>query len=142
MKKEKRKLNEQYRLWAEQLIATEPELEYIKNSNVRIAYLESDKENHRKDKIIYGQCEKVQNKNQWAIDYDFTITLYQPNLIYFDEPQIKILLFHELLHIGIDEEKGTYSTVPHDLEDFKTIIDRFGTDWMYREFTNNLEEIE
>lgn len=142
MKKEKRKLNEQYRLWAEQLIETEPALEYIKNSNVRIAYLESDKENHRKNKIIYGQCEKVQNKNQWAIDYDFTITLYQPNLIHFDEPQIKILLFHELLHIGIDEEKGTYSTVPHDLEDFKTIIDKFGTDWMYRTFSNNLEEVE
>ena len=48
------------------------------------------------------------------------------------EEQIRILIFHELLHIGIevdDDGEEHYSCVPHDLEDFKQIIDRFGTDW-------------
>jgi hypothetical protein len=34
--------------------------------------------------------------------------------------------------IGIEfnaDGSETYSVKPHDLEDFKLIIDRFGTDW-------------
>ena len=37
-----------------------------------------------------------------------------------------------MLHVGIEEnEDGTenYSVKPHDLEDFKLVIDKFGTDW-------------
>jgi hypothetical protein len=48
------------------------------------------------------------------------------------EAQMGILLFHELLHIGIEpgpDGEETYSVNHHDLEDFKVIIDRYGTDW-------------
>ena len=39
---EHRTLNENYQRIAEDLIQNEPELAYIKDSRVRIAYLESD----------------------------------------------------------------------------------------------------
>ena len=50
----------------------------------------------------------------------------------FTEDQMRILLFHELLHIGIEfteDGQEKYSIKPHDYEDFKIIIDRYGTDW-------------
>lgn len=62
---EHRQINENYRAIAEKLIAQEPALVYIKDSRVKITYLEEE----------------------------------------------------------------TYSVRKHDLEDFKEIIDRYGTDW-------------
>ena len=130
---EHRTLNENYAAIAQELIDKEPELAYIKDSRVRIAYLESDQSKKAdKDKLVLGECEKVAAKNKWAINYDFTITLFKNNLIGLSPAQIKIVLFHELLHIGIEpgsEDDEIYSVRKHDLEDFKIIIDRFGTEW-------------
>lgn len=130
---EVRHLNDNYRTIAEALIDSEAELQYIKDSRVRIAYLESNQPKKAdKDKLVLGECEKVAPKNRWAIDYDFTITLFKENLVGLSEEQIKIVLFHELLHVGIERDPDggeSYSVVKHDLEDFKVIIDRYGTDW-------------
>ena len=130
---EHRQINENYQRIAEDLIQNEPELQYIKDSRVRIAYLESD--NAKKadtDKLVLGECEKVQAKNKWAINYDFTITLFKKNLVGLSADQIRIVMFHELLHVGIEpgpEGDEIYSVRKHDLEDFKLIIDKFGTEW-------------
>ena len=129
---EHRIVKEEYKQIAGRLIDTVPELAYIKDSNVKIAYLESDQAKKvDKDKLVLGECEKVQSKNRWAIDYDFTITLFEPNLYGLSAKQIEIVLFHELLHVGIDygETGEVYSVRKHDLEDFKIIIDKYGTDW-------------
>lgn len=130
---ELREINDNYREIAEALISTEPELKYIKDSSVRIAYLQSDSTKKLGgDKLVHGECEKVQTKNQWAINYDFTVTLFYNNNIGMSPEQIKTLLFHELLHIGIDyaDDGGeVYSIKKHDLEDFKIIVDRYGVNW-------------
>jgi len=130
---EHRQINKNFEAIAAELIDTMPELKYIKDSRARIAYLESDQaKKSGPDKIVHGECEKVAPKNKWAINYDFTITLYVNNNIGMSAEQIKILLFHELLHVGIDmgpDGDETYSIIKHDLEDFKIIIDRYGTDW-------------
>ena len=125
---EKRTLNKDYEKLAYQLIDSEDELEYIKNSNVKIAFLESDKKKKSKGRVVFGECEKVQDKNKWGIPYDFTITLFKPNIAKFSIKQLEIVLFHELLHVGISD-KGKLSIIPHDLEDFKLIIDKYGTNW-------------
>ena len=130
---EHRQINENYRSIAEQLIESEPELAYIKNSSVKITYLESDQSKKAdKDKLVLGECEKVAAKNRWAITSDFTITLFKNNLVGLSPEQIKIVLFHELLHVGIEpgpEGIEIYSVRKHDLEDFKLIIDKYGTEW-------------
>ena len=130
---EHRKINENYRAIAEQLIESEGELAYIKNSRVKITYLESDQcKKDGKEKLVLGECEKVAAKNRWAISSDFTITLFVNNLVGLSPEQIKIVLFHELLHVGIEpgaDGDEIYSVRKHDLEDFKLIIDKFGTDW-------------
>ena len=83
-------------------------------------------------KVVKAQCEKISDKYKWGIPCDFTITVFEPNCEGMTEEQMKMLIFHELLHVKIsykDDGTETYGINPHDLEDFKLIIDRFGTDW-------------
>ena len=130
---EHRQINENYQRIAEDLIQNEPELAYIKDSRVRIAYLESDSAKKADEThLVMGECEKVAAKNRLAINYDYTITLYKKNLVGLSADQIRIVMFHELLHVGIEpgpEGDEIYSVRKHDLEDFKLIIDKYGTEW-------------
>lgn len=115
---------------AVKLIQEDPELEYIKNSNVKIIYLVSDLAKKSGQMVVNGQCEKVADKYRWAIDADFTITLFTPNTVGMDDTQLMILVKHELLHIGIDGDK--YGIAPHTLQDFKSIVREYGVDWAQR----------
>ena len=110
------------------LIDSEPSLEELKESGLTIIFLASEDEKKKAGKLVFGQCEKVSEKYKWGIPCDFTITIFEPNVENFTDEQIMILLFHELLHIGFSE-KGEPYVKPHDLEDFKVIIDRYGTHW-------------
>lgn len=129
---DRRTLNERYSEIARELIETEDALLDIKNSQATIVYLSSEHKKKSGDKLVLGQCEKVADKYKWGIPADFTITVFEPNIEGFSDEQIKMLLFHELLHVGIEfnaDGSETYSIKQHDLEDFKLIIERFGTDW-------------
>ena len=93
--------------------------------------------------IAWSTCSFVTflAKYKWGIFADFTITLFVKNNVGMSEEQIRTLLFHELLHIGIEpgpDGDEIYSVRNHDLEDFKVIIDRFGTDWATKQ--NNVKE--
>ena len=129
---ENRRVCGDYEAIAKEIIQTEDLLSDIANSKARIVYLSSDKDKHTKDKTIFAECEKVQDKNKWSIPADYTITVYEPNTKDFTPEQMRILLFHELLHIEITfKPDGTevYSVRDHDYADFKVIIDRYGTKW-------------
>lgn len=124
---EARQINERYQTIAQKLINERKELEYIKHSNVQIICLSSDRAKKSGTGFVYGECEKVSPRYRWGIPYDFTITIFEPNVEGLSLEQIEILMFHELLHIGINGE--CYSVRKHDLEDFRTIIELYGTDW-------------
>ena len=127
-----RRINEEYTAIGMELINTEPDLAYIKNSEASIIFLESDSEKSKGGNFILGQCEKVQSKHKWAIPCDFTITVFTPNIQGFTDEQIRVLLFHELLHVGIEKKSDNtemYFINPHDLEDFRLIINKFGANW-------------
>lgn len=129
---ETRQLNEKYSEIAADLIQKEPLLDRIRQSEATIVYLSSDKEKKSKGKLVLGECEKINPKYKWAIPADFTITVFEPNVIGLSEDQIRILLLHELLHVKIeldDNGEEKYSINPHDIEDFRLIIDRYGLDW-------------
>lgn len=128
---ETRRLSDEYAEIAMDLIRTEPELEYIRESNVEILFLASDLEKKSKKRVIFGECEKVPDKWKWSVPCDFTITIFEPNVERFTDDQIRILLFHELLHVGIevDGNEEKYYAAPHDIEDFRTILDRYGMEW-------------
>jgi hypothetical protein len=127
-----RTINEHYAEIGMDLIQTEDALVDIANSQATIIYLSSEHKKVASGKKVLGQCEKVADKYKWGIPCDFTITVFEPNVEGMTEEQLRMLIFHELLHVGIEynaDGTETYSVRPHDLEDFKLIIDRFGTDW-------------
>ena len=127
-----RKINRYYSDIADELIHMEPSLRTIFDSNAKIVFLSSDNAKTNKGKLVFGQCEKVADKYKWGIPADFTITVFEPNVQKFTEDQIRILLHHELLHVGIDKKADgseSYSIVDHDIEDFKLILDKYGTGW-------------
>lgn len=129
---DKREINERYAEIGMDLIKNEDALADIANSHATIIYLSSEHKKSSSGKIIHAECEKVSEKYKWGIPCDFTITVFEPNVEGMTDEQIRILIFHELLHVGITFDSDgaeTYSVKPHDLEDFKLIIDRFGTDW-------------
>lgn len=128
-----RKINEHYAEIGRELIESEPELEDIRFSEATICYLSSEHEKTADGKAVLGQCEKIQEKYKWAIPCDFTITLFEPNIEDLSEEQIRIVILHELLHVGIrvNNETGEedYYVKPHDVEDFRYLIDNYGIDW-------------
>lgn len=128
---ETREINEEYAQIGMELIQEDEALEYIRNSQVTIMFLESDREKKGKGKVIFGECEKVPDKWKWAVPCDFTITIFEPNVERLTEEQMRILLLHELLHVGIeiDGNEEKYYTVSHDIEDFRIILERYGMEW-------------
>jgi hypothetical protein len=127
-----RVIREEYAEMAHKIIEEEDALIDIANSHATIVYLGSDNEKKSKGNLVLGECEKVSDKYKWGIPADFTITVFEKNVIGFTDEQMRILLFHELLHVGIefmDDGSEKYSIRPHDYEDFKIITDRYGTEW-------------
>ena len=127
-----RTISEKYAKIGHELISEEDELSDLYMSTASIIYLSSQHKKIEKKEKIYAQCEKVPNRYKWGIPADFTITIFEPNVEGFTDEQLRILIYHELLHIGIkfnDDGTETRFIRPHDLEDFKLIINKFGTDW-------------
>lgn len=100
---------------------------FPKLTTVSIAWLSSDKAKMNNGKRVHAECSKVTEKYDWCCPYDFTITVYEPNVLGFTDEQMKILLEHELMHIGVDENR--LYIVPHDAEEFTEIIRKYGIDW-------------
>ena len=101
-----------------------PELE-----GLRIAWLASDKEKKKgRTNRVCADCKKASPAYSWCCDYDYIITVYEPNVSYMTEEQLKILLEHELLHIDYEPEERM-TVKPHDAEEFVQIIKKYGIDW-------------
>jgi hypothetical protein len=116
---------------ADQIIARFPELSIIPEYSIRIGYVMSQ-ERPQGTKVKYADCRKVKLCYQAWLPFDFIITFYEPNTELLSENQKKILMLHELKHIGIGE-KGL-KLEEHSIEDFKDILKRYGIDWnMYDE---------
>ena len=129
---DKREINEEYAQIGAELVDTEECLIDIKNSEATIIYLSSWQRKTSDGNPVCALCERVPDKYKWGIPCDYTITVYEQNVADFTDEQIRILLLHELLHVKITfnaDGTETYGTNPHDLSDFKLIIDRYGTEW-------------
>lgn len=122
--------SEELRKLGEKLIQKHKEFEDIRDAEVRIGYCVSDDARIRDGKAVLGECTKVKPLYQAFIPYDFLITFFEPNIEELSKKQKEILMMHELLHIGISTVgELTYRIVPHDVEDFREIIERYGLDW-------------
>ena len=114
------------------LIDEEPLFAHSRDSEATVVVLESDRAKTSRGRTVFGECERVADKNKWAIPADFTVTVYGPNCSGMDDEHLGRVLFHELLHVGIGHDKDgneVYSVRPHDFEDFRECVSRWGMDW-------------
>ncbi len=108
-------------------------LENLRNYRyeVRIGYQWSDEDKIKDNMIVFADCEKVKPKLKQFIDYDFIITFYEAARD-ISENAKKILMYHELRHIGIKEKVDgdlSFYIVQHTVQEFREIIDKYGLDW-------------
>lgn len=108
-----------------------PELWTITEAGIRVGFLKSYKEKKSGRKRILGECINVPELYSDLLHVDFLIVIYEKNVVGLSLDQMKILLWHELKHIGIKETDGEpiYIVNPHDREEFDSIIDRAGLYW-------------
>jgi len=108
-----------------------PELWFIRDAEIRIGFLKSWKEKKTGRRLVYGECIRLPELYQDLLGYDFFIVIYEANAVALTLNQKKILMWHELLHVGIDDESGEpkYVINPHDREEFDSIISRAGLKW-------------
>lgn len=111
----------------EQVIAGMPELSHIPTYDIKIGFVISYKSKKQDGKIVAADCRKVETVYQAYLPFDFIVTFYEPNMAYMTDNQKKVLMLHELKHIGIGP-KGL-RIEPHDIEEFETIITRYGLRW-------------
>lgn len=128
----KYKLTEEYDDILEQLLARESELKYITDNGVAVGIVASETEKKKGGNLVYADCRKVSEMYRLFTPFDFIITVYEPNCMHLSPNQMKVLVFHELLHVGAertDKDEVKLSIRAHDFEDFRIIVKRFGEDW-------------
>lgn len=123
--------SQEYEELAHAVIDALPELGFIRDAEIRIGFLRSWKEKKTGRRLVYGECIKPPELYQDLLGYDFFIVIYEVNAAALTLNQKKILMWHELLHVGIDDssEEPKYVVNPHDREEFDSIISRAGLKW-------------
>lgn len=110
----------------ESILAKFPELNVIKEYDIRVGFVVSQ-ENPGGTKIKYADCRKLKWTYKAFLPFDFLITFYDRNTELLSDNQKKIVMLHELKHIGIGE-KGM-KLEEHDKEDFANILEEYGIRW-------------
>lgn len=104
-----------------------------------IKYMRCDKSKRNGNMIVYADTEKLSDKLSALTGVDFVITFYK------DAEELtmvahRILMEHELMHICWDEEKK--KIVPHDVQDFAQIINKYGLQWHQTQQVSMFDEEE
>lgn len=73
----------------------------------------------------YADVRKVNPPYTYVTSVKFIMTVYEKNILEFSDAQLHALVLHELMHI---DETFT-KLLKHDLEDFRAIVDLFGSNW-------------
>lgn len=115
---------------AEKVIEENANLHHLKDERCRIAYQYSDDKKTSRGKIVFADTEKVKDKLKAMIPYDFVVTFYQPNTANLTDDKMEKLMYHELRHVGFDPAEGKFTIIPHEIEDFRDIVDSWGIDWI------------
>lgn len=120
--------SEELRALAERVIKENERFRALREG-CRIGYQWSDTAKRNGQKIIYADTERVKEKLKGFTPYDFIITFYRPHCEALDGQRMEILMYHELLHVGYGED-GKCTIQPHDVEDFREIVERYGVGWV------------
>ena len=121
-----------------EVIERNDEFVELRTPGCRILCLWGDDVRKSKGRLVYADTEKVKDKYKVLFPYDYIITFYAPLCKTLNPAVLKHLVYHELLHIDYEEGRGgeqdytanRYRIRPHDIEDFRSVTDRWGLDWI------------
>lgn len=114
---------------ADKVISKEKAIKHLQDEKCRIIYQYSSEEKKAYNKTVYADTEKIKEKYKAVMPYDFIVTFYEPNCANLSEDKMERLMYHELRHVGFEGE-GKYRIIPHEIEDFRDIVDNWGIDWI------------
>ena len=111
---------------AEEIIkAHHPHLE-----DEEIEYVFRSKASVRGTKVILGLAKKMRGLVSFlsrdSMDTYFLMDIAKDTWETLTDKQKRALVDHELCHFGIDEDDGSRYIIPHDVEEFAIIIERYG----------------
>ena len=118
-----------------EIIETHELLEELRESKVKVLFLEDGSPKKKSGLTVFGDCSKVSRRMKFLTDADFIIRIYVKNCgdALFDEAKYKILLLHELMHVGVRKNKKsggfTFFLRPHDIGEFTYIQQGYGSRW-------------
>lgn len=114
---------------ANKIIAVKKDLQWIIEDDFldSIGYVRSFIPKPNKPDIA-ADCRKVPGPFRAYIPYQIIITVYEPCLHLFSDNQFKILLYHELKHVGLNTD-FELKINDHDIKDFYFILKNYGIDW-------------
>lgn len=110
---------------ASRFMAEYPE-KFAHIGNIRLAVLWKAKGGKSRGQLRLGQCAKSSGLAKYWGENDFTIWLAADHLRGDTQERIASVLFHELLHIGEDDDTGEVILVGHDLEFFFSEVQERG----------------
>ena len=125
------RVSERYGELGQKVLESHDDLSWILERGVSIGFLESDKEKKSKGRIVRGECIRPPELYRDLLPYDFLIVIYDNCIGDLIEEQLEILMYHELLHIGLDGKgvDAKLTVTPHNLEDFREVVEQYGPDW-------------
>lgn len=113
---------------AEECMDEFEELEYLSEFADKIAYQTSTGKKTSGRKTVFADTELVKEKFRGYMNYKFIVTFYAiANSL--DEEHKKRIMYHELLHIDMSDPSAP-KIRPHNLEDFRQCVDKWGIDWV------------
>ncbi|MDO4647954.1 MAG: putative metallopeptidase [Eubacteriales bacterium] len=97
--------SEKYKKLMDTVIEEHEDLAWIQGM-VSIDCLAADKQKKSDAGYVLGECIRVKDVYREYCPYDFLIVIYEKNCAGMTEEQLKILMYHELLHVDVGEKMG------------------------------------
>ena len=122
------KMDKELRDIVQETILAYDQFVVLKDARILVLYCDQDKKS--RGKRVFADTKKTNELYEFITGYDFIITFYA-GVEMMSASALRVLAYHELLHIGY-EVRGMSVVkwiIPHDVEDFRDVIWRFGVDW-------------
>lgn len=117
---------------AEKIIVKRRELHWLVEADIvpLIGYVKAaENKKPNKGRVPFADCRKVSGPVKAFCPYEMLITVYPKAYDILNDNQFKIMMFHELKHVG--EGRDGLTVNPHNTEDFYSILAEFGIDWTH-----------
>lgn len=139
IKGKKYELNDDLKVLAKDVLSKKPNLDI---GYAKVAYMLV---HPNINKTTAGRCIRANKELKFFSGYDYLIQMSGTLWEMLDEETQFVLMYHELKHISVDEDKDgneVYKIRRHDVEDFSDIIDEHGIKWIHKIRAKAIEDDE